>query len=293
MLNRLLKPEYVYRPRQLVRRLLAQKERGFVSATLPWGSSIRVSCDDNVGSQIVALGLYDLVVTETLWRLCDPGEIAIDIGANIGYTSFVMAHRIGDGSLRAFEPHPVLFKELQANLISLQQQGCRAELQSYQLALGPSAGELPLNVPKDFAYHRGESSLAAPTHGEFADAAVPVPVAKLDAMLGDQDSVGVIKMDVEGFEIEVLRGAERVFRHHRVRDCVFEEHHEYPTQVTSWFESHGYEVFRLDRRFSGPRLLRPDSTVPRTTWTPTNFVATIDSERLKQRVSRSGWNCLM
>ena len=292
MIFGLLKPEYLYRPSQLIKRLIRGNRSGYTNVRLPWGKEIRVSADDNVGSQIATLGLYDLVITETLWRLCDPGEMALDIGANIGYTTFVMAQRLQAGLLKCYEPHPILFREFFENVESLRQQGCSTEIQTFQKALGPIEGKLPLYVPQDFAYHRGESSLAAPTHIECATEPVIVPVETLDAQLKDNDFIGVMKIDVEGFEHEVLRGAEKTFANRRVRDCVFEEHQAYPTQVSRWFESHGYRVFRLDRSFTRPHLLPPDSPVPRTAWTATNFLATIDPDRTQQRFSKSNWGCL-
>ena len=292
MLPGLFKPEYLFRPRQLAKRLLQGRQSGFKTVRLPWGKDIRVSTDDNVGGQIATLGLYDLVITETLWRLCEPGESAIDVGANIGYTTFVMAQRLGAGRIRCYEPHPVIYQELLSNLALLRDQGCPTEIVSHQAALGPEVGELPLHVPQDFAYHRGESSLSAPTHLECASERVVVAVNTLDNQLLVDEKIGIMKMDVEGFELEVLRGAERTFSSKRVRDCVFEEHHTFPTPVTTWFESHGYSIFRLDRSFMRPLLLEPNSPVPRTEWTATNYLATVDPERVRARFAKVGWRCL-
>jgi FkbM family methyltransferase len=288
----LFKPEYLYRPSQLARRIFRSKPSGFATVRLPWGSGITVSTDDNVGSQIATLGLYDLVVTETLWRLCEAGEAALDIGANIGYTAFVISHRLGTGTLDCYEPHPVIFEELKKNIDSLRLSNCKATVNIHRLGLGPQVGELPLFIPEDFRYHRGESSLAMPSHLKCDQQTVSVPVDTLDRQVASKGDIGVVKMDVEGFEIEVLRGAETTFSKKQVRDCVFEEHNSYPTPVTTWFESHGYQVFRLDRSFSGVRLLDPGSSLPRTRWTASNFVATSDAVRLKKLLAPSGWNCL-
>jgi FkbM family methyltransferase len=63
------------------------------------------------------LGVYDLPVTETLWRLTELGDLGVDAGANIGYTASVLAVRAGPaGLVVAFEPHPVLRAELAANI---------------------------------------------------------------------------------------------------------------------------------------------------------------------------------
>lgn len=292
MLASLLKPEYLFRPRQLAKRLLQGKQSGFKEVELPWGTQIRVSAEDNVGGQIATLGLYDLVITETLWRLCEKGETAVDVGANIGYTALVMAQRIGNVELTCFEPHPTLFQELSHNIQSLQSRGSETQFRLISKALGPIAGELPLFVPKDFNYHRGESSLAVPSHLECDEESIMVPVVTLESQFSNTSKIGVMKMDVEGFELEVLRGAESVFASHRVRDCVFEEHNTYPTPVSDWFEKHGYQIFRLDRSFFRPLLLPPDSPIPRTNWTATNYLATINPKRCEERFAANGWQCL-
>ena len=292
MLSGIIKPEYLYRPSQLLARLTSRKKTGHTVVRLPWGSDICVSANDNVGGQIVALGLYDLVITETLWRLCDVGESALDVGANIGYTTFVMAERLGPGSIQCFEPHPIIHQELIKNIHSLQDQGSKTQFRTCQFALGPVAGKLPLFVPKDFEYHRGESSLTAPQHLECSSEQFLVEVVTLDSRLQAGESIGVMKLDVEGFELEVLKGAEKSFNEKTIRDCVFEEHELYPTPVTNWFESKGYEVFRLDRSFWGPQLLPGNSLRPRTNWTATNFLATADPQRVRQRFAASGWQCL-
>jgi hypothetical protein len=114
----------------------------------------------------------------------------------------------------------------------------------------------------------------------------------LDEVVQVPSKFGMMKIDVEGHELEVLEGARLLFENGGVRDCIFEEHHAYPTPVCNWFEAMGYRVFRLDRTFFKPTLLPPDSPIPRTHWTATNFLATNDPQRAQSLFSARGWNCL-
>jgi FkbM family methyltransferase len=285
----LLKAEYVFQPRRLVRRLLVRPRHdatALVEARLPWGRSIRVSPRDNIGPAVLTLGVYDLVVTETLWRLTESDDIAVDIGANIGCITAALAERAGE--VHCFEPHPLLHAELLENIRLLESQGVAARIVAQRCALGGSTGTLPLRVPADFARHRGESTLV-----DSASAAevVQVQVRTLDDVFGDR-SIGVMKMDVEGFEAQVLRGAARLLSDRRLRDCVFEEHRPYPTEVSRIFESHGYTIFRLARRLMRPKLLPADSTEPRSHWEATSFLATRDAVRAQARMTGIGWMCL-
>ena len=69
---------------------------------------------DRIGSSILKTGTYDTVLLESLSRLINPGEICLDIGANHGLMTSLMAKSSGlKGEVIAFEPHPVIFKKLE------------------------------------------------------------------------------------------------------------------------------------------------------------------------------------
>jgi FkbM family methyltransferase len=285
----MMKAEYLFRPVQLFRRLTRisrQPCADRVEASLAWGRSIRVSLQDNIGPAVATLGVYDLVVAETLWRLTDPNDLALDVGANIGCMTAVLAERAAE--VHSFEPHPLIYAELVENAERLRSQGVPAVIRTRAEALGSSSGKLPLHVPHDFRRHRGESSLADERVGGET---VEVTVAALDEIVAGRP-VGVMKMDVEGFEAQVLQGATRLLGSRRLRDCVFEEHRAYPTVVTAMFEVHGYTIFRLARRLMRPRLLVADSPEPRSRWEATSFLATVQPDRARQRMAEFGWRCL-
>jgi protein-L-isoaspartate O-methyltransferase len=68
------------------------------------------------GKALLNQGVYDLAVFEEIWRLCDKGETALDIGANIGIMTALLAHRVGSsGKVLCFEADPAIRTELQAN----------------------------------------------------------------------------------------------------------------------------------------------------------------------------------
>ena len=62
--------------------------------------------------------------------------------------------------------------------------------------------------------------------------------------------------------------------------------------IQSILESHGYKVIRLHRSLLGPRLLEANSQIRRTSWHPTNFLATIDEERAWRLTKPRGWDVL-
>jgi len=88
ILNYLNKPEYVFNPGQIYRKLLVEFGRysnEFETVFLPWGVSIKVRPNEVIGRAILTTGIYDLSVTEVIYLLLDLGETAVDVGANIGY----------------------------------------------------------------------------------------------------------------------------------------------------------------------------------------------------------------
>src|ERR1051326_7108633 len=82
--NSFNKPEYVFRPRQILRRFAIRPKGADDTAEvlLPWGLPFRIRPQEVLGRAIWNTGVYDLAVSEALWRLTRPGETAVDAGAN-------------------------------------------------------------------------------------------------------------------------------------------------------------------------------------------------------------------
>ena len=119
-LLRLATPPYLFQPLQVFRRLRLEyfwQARNEALVLLPWGLHIKINPHEAVGHEIAAQGVYEREVTETLWRLTDPGDLAIDVGANIGYTTSILGVRVGPkGRVHSFEPHPEVFQSLSENV---------------------------------------------------------------------------------------------------------------------------------------------------------------------------------
>jgi FkbM family methyltransferase len=302
-LSGLFKPEYFYQPRVALRRLLPFRHRltaEFIDENLSWGIQIRVRPMEEQGLILSTLGVIDLAVTETLWRLADPGELAVDVGANIGYMTAVLAARVGSlpgGSVRAFEAHPEIFQELKYNVERWQRQLKSTNFDIQHIAISDQRGKVTLGIPKSFATNRGLASVLTPDSSVMQPEStsietVIVESVSLDELFPAPERIGVLKLDVEGHEFSVLKGAKRLLQEQRVRDLVFEEHREYPTDVTAFFEEMGYSVFRIQRHFFKPILLAANSNVVRTKWQPTSFLATQQPERAVNRLKERGWKVL-
>ena len=286
-LRQLDKPEYFFRPAQVLKRLVWNQDLTVTEVELPWGLPITVQRGDSIGRCLCTQGVYDLALTEFVWRLLDAGDTAVDVGANIGYVTGLMAARAGrPGTVIALEPHPDLFAELQRNVIRWRTRGNLAAITLHNLAASESRNTATLYLPQEFSQNRGVATLAAADHAVAGPTVQTVP---LDELI--PGSVALLKIDVEGHELAVLKGCQRLLSSRRIRDIVFEEHQAYPGVVHRLLEASGYRVVRIDRAFRGP-LLRSPEQPSRHPLLPPNYLATLDPERCVSRMMPRGWFCL-
>jgi FkbM family methyltransferase len=286
MLARLIdKPHYLWRPSQVVRRL-RHRSGTSVLLPLPWGVSIECFGDDAIASSISRTGVYDLLVTEAIFRLADRGETTLDAGANVGYTSSALAAAVGpEGKVLAVEPHPAVHALLARNA----RRWAGAPIELYPVALSSAHGAGRLAVGTKFASNRGTATLAPE---QPAVAALSVPLGTLDEVAGDR-SIGVLKLDVEGHELEVLEGGRDALGSGRVRDVLVEDSSGPSGPVTGLLREHGYAVFEMRQTLLGPRLGPRGEPAPGVDYLePPSLLATLDPDRLLRRFRPRGWRAL-
>jgi len=144
----------------------------------------------------------------TLARLLKPGQVFVDCGANIGIWSLVAASTVGEkGRVYAFEPNPATCEKL-ANNVS---RGGWKNIRVVPAAVGGRDGEAHFRCE---AAHNVSRTVERP-----GEATIPVPMMTLDSVLG-RERISGCKIDVEGNELDVLRGAERLIGDMRPWFCV-------------------------------------------------------------------------
>lgn len=293
--RKLNKPYYLLRPGQVARRALVPWRRRrlrseYDEIMLPWGLRLGFRANEKTGLCYARRGVFDLPVCEALWRLADPGELALDVGANIGQMTSALAAAVGSaGRVIAFEPHPRLFRQLEENASHWTRAAHTAAIELRNVGASSSAGVAELGMSASFEWNTGTASMRRDS-GECV-AVVEVPVARLDDEVGEA-AVGVMKLDVEGYELEVLRGAQRLLASKQIRDIVFEDFDEPPTPVTALLESHGYAVFSLDQTLAGPSAAPATAGSARRSTEDPSYLATADPDRALARLRRRGWQVL-
>ena len=151
-------------------------------------------------------GYWEYWITDFIWRNVKPGQVALDLGANHGYYTVLLADLVGaDGQVVAFEPNPRL-AELLDETVAVN--GFWSTVKVHRAAVGDrSGGTLPFLVPLHDQKngHLLPPGQPAPTGLDAARYAVhEVPMTTLDDAVPGR--VDFVKIDVEGAEEAVWRG---------------------------------------------------------------------------------------
>jgi FkbM family methyltransferase len=295
LLARINRPEYVLQPGAAIRRLRMGSELPFDSGgtrdvVLPWGQTVTVF-PDLLGRSLIISGIFDIAVTESIYRLIDAEELAADVGANIGYMTNLMATRVGPGgTVVAFEPQPVVFELLDRNATRWERDPSIGSVRADRLALSSERGQGTLRAIGDIDTHMGLASLRGPGEAGGPDD-FAVELATLDDLVGDQE-LHMLKIDVEGHERAALEGASELLSRRRIRDVIFEDSGVYPTPAMTLLEGYGMSLFTLKHSLLGlrPRPVREGPA--RRGWPGPNYLATLDPRRAMARLNPRGWMSL-
>lgn len=165
------------------------------------GSRFSVQLADRI-QRLMWAGCYETELVALLERMLDRKMVFVDVGANVGYFSVIAAPLVGpQGSVHSFEADPVCFARLQQN-VSPYPWAC-----ILQAAVGDQPGESVFFRSND----PQESGWGTILSCEEERERISVPAVTLDGVLTNRklQRLDLIKLDVEGAEYRVLRGAER------------------------------------------------------------------------------------
>lgn len=196
---------------------------------------------------------HDLPLQVLLQRLVRDGDCFVDVGANIGMVTLLARRLVGDrGRVFACEPNP----RLAGRLHGLVQENGLTGVRVVQSALGERPGVLQL---REFGGHSGWGTLAAVgPEGTEVTSVADVPVVVGDELLAEVPAAMpmVMKIDVEGFEVPVLRGLRRTLQRGALVVIEIGEQHQRRAgfsgaELRRAFTEHGYIGYVLDYRRRG------------------------------------------
>jgi len=278
----LKRPEYLFNPHRIFKRLFRTRSK-IETCQTAWGTTMEVNTEEAIGNSIFFTGIYDLALTEILWKLIRPGNVVVDIGANIGYTVGVCSLRAGEkGMVHAFEPNEFLFDRLKFNISKMP----FTNVKLHAVALSDSNHVARLVLPSGYQNNEGVAFV-----GDEGAQGIEIQLECLDNVLQKDTVVDVLKIDVEGHEYKVFMGAKELLRQKRIRNIVFEDHDSYPSDVATLLTQFGYKVYRIEKGWFSLKLMDPTTRSSVSFWEPTNYLATLDETEIMKSIS-GGYECL-
>jgi FkbM family methyltransferase len=194
-------------------------------------------------------GGYEEAVHTALGRILRPGDIAWDVGANVGVYTVRMAERVGAaGQVFAFEPSPLNLERLQATCAGL------PNVVVLPFGLSAAAGRARFIQGSD---DQGTTSRLAVARDADLLGIEEVELRRGDALVGTgvAQAPSVVKIDVEGHEYEVLQGMSEFLRSGRLRAILTEVHFgllaqsgrsSVPRQIEKWLNASGFTTRWVD-----------------------------------------------
>ncbi|MEJ7797007.1 MAG: FkbM family methyltransferase [Solirubrobacteraceae bacterium] len=229
--------------RALLRTAAGWYGRAPVPITGGLGHLLRVSTADlpldHAHAGLIVRGTLEPPVQEALRRLLSPGDVFYDIGANVGFFTLLGARLVGpSGRVVAFEPLPWCARAVARNiqLNGFEHAQIRAE------AVADADGSARLLVVGEASWSHLEST------GRHADvrAEIDVAVVALDTLVaaGAIPPPDVLKIDVEGAELQAIEGARETIARHR--PAIVCELHDSNEAFVALMDELGYVTTNLD-----------------------------------------------
>jgi len=202
-------------------------------------------------------GLHEFEDMSFLLHFLRPGDLFVDVGANVGsYTVLASAHC--ESKSVSIEPIPSTFGRLAQNIYLNQ---IEEKVDCVRVGIGAESGTLFFTSDLDAGNHVVENE-------DLANS-ISIPVTTLDKLLGER-MPDLIKIDVEGFEFQVLKGAKKTLQGKTLRTLIIEsidpdDNSKSPEgSLVSILQSYGFAPFSYNpwkRQLTPGRSLTSNNTL--------------------------------
>jgi FkbM family methyltransferase len=227
-----------------------------VAYRTPQGIALRIDPGD-LFQMAMLMGFHDARVAGLIAREVRPGSVALDVGHMIGYFSLLMAKQTGPGgAVHAFDPDPRAHERLAENVAS----NSMGWITVNRLALGDHGGTA------EFGIHDRMGWSSTKEVKEFSEW-TSVPMQTLDEYVAEHEidpaRISVIKVDAEGGELDVLKGAQNTLAAgapHVVVEVIPHRPGEPAREVMEYMRGLGYEADADagDVVFTPTRIVEPE-----------------------------------
>ncbi len=202
--------------------------------------------DHYIGRSIENYGEFSELEAKMFKQICKQNDTVIEVGANIGAHTQLFSRLVGEkGKVLAFEPQRIIFQTLNANIAI----NSMTNVFTYQKALGSKKGELflpPIDYSKNGNF--GGISVDKASKGER------IELVTLDSFIEDIERLKFIKIDVEGMESEVIKGAKKVIKKFKPLLYIENDRQEKSKELIELIWSLDYKIY-----WHMPRLFNEDN----------------------------------
>lgn len=175
------------------------------------GRSLYADLSTGMCETLFFLGEYERAVTRMISSVVEVGDLCMDIGANFGWYATRLRQLCGrHGAVHAFEPVPAMFSTLRKNVGLLPDS---TNVYINNVAIGDAPGTVRMHIFKGVP--NGHTSISAMGRTDYS--IVESRMITLDSYIESHDipQVDFIKVDVEGAELMLLKGGEKLFQQDR------------------------------------------------------------------------------
>lgn len=209
----------------------------------PGINMILYSKRDIISASLSFLGFYEWDLSEKIKNISKNSSLMIDVGANMGYFFLVFLGNSDKGRVVAYEPNVDVFSILELNI---QNNRLKDRAICHQKAVSDKNGNLLFDCVSTEQSGWGRISI---------NNGICVPAISLDDEFYDSGViVDILKIDVEGFEYNVLKGAEQMLMAKRIRNIFFETndemleyHNSSKEELEEFFLSKGYNLRSMSK----------------------------------------------
>ena len=222
---------------------------GRINHSSIWERSVKVhgasflppTLDRWVALQAHRLGLVGTDEIELFQRFVQPDSRIADVGANQGIYTLFLARLASLGQVYAFEPDPTLFASLEANVR-------RNHVENVTLFNAAAASEPNRLTLQPGRLHRGNNRIISDVSGRAGT--IEVEAIPLDRVI-PSSRLDLLKIDVQGFELNVLHGATQLLEQNRALVIMFEfwpsglrKVGSTPEELLDFLHNAGFSIFR-------------------------------------------------
>ena len=190
--------------------------------------------DIYIGKSIEKYGEFSYLEAKIFEQICKAGDVVIEVGANIGAHTLYLSKLVGNGYVFAFEPQRLVFQNLCANLAL----NSISNVFAYQEAVSNENGTII--IPE---CNFKENNNFGGINIENAKRGTTVYKQKLDNFLNKIDRLKLLKIDVEGMEILVIKGAKELIDKFRPIIYIENDRQEHSKELIELLWSLDYKMY--------------------------------------------------